>query len=261
MIAKLDDSKEKTEAIGATKPAHLDSITITFDSDGSISFGNDMEDAYVETTYERNKGPKIVNRINLPTAEYESNLWHFVRKKYDKIFAVDTNSFTINGHNVSVTAVVELRQDFISKTREAECYWRFCKPFCIEVREPKESPEKLGWFLALDQLEHQLRWAFGDRTAMIVDHDLSAHPQYNDRTKPIFRDLLLPQKVRLHYASSDTGRGHPFNKALAVADSISSQVFKAIRSGKLGTHISSKNPHELYEAIRIVHAEEAPSNY
>jgi hypothetical protein len=255
MAIRTGGSKEKSEAIGATKPAHLDSIKIAFESDGSISFGDDMEDAYVETSYERTKGPKIVNRINLPEAQYESDVWHFLRKNYDKTFAVDTNSAVIGGRSIAITSVVELRQDFIGSPRGVERYFRFFQPFCIEIRDPKAVPEKLGWLLAFDQLRHQGRWSELDRTAMIVDHDLSNHALYNNWTAPLVQNYFLPERARLHYASSDTGRDHPFNKALAVADSLSSRTTNAIKSGEVAMHISTKPSHSQYDAIRVVHFE------
>ena len=251
----MSDAKAKEEWIGATKPAHLDEFTIWFDADGSIGFGPEAEEAKVETSYQRAKGPKIVNRVHLPNATYERNLWEFVRKNFDKIFAVDTNSSIFEDQNISVCAVVELRQDFIASERITNCYWSFSSPFCIEIHGAQFKPENLGWYLALNRLEHFGRWKPSDRTALVVDCDLSLLGKYNARTLPIFSNFVLPANVQLHYASGETGRDQPFNKAISVADSLSSQTIKAIKSKTIPALQGKRHQNELFDDWRIVHAE------
>ena len=66
---------------------------------------------------------------------------------------------------------------------------------------------------------------------MVVDSDLGNINSYNQRKKSVLQSVFLPENMHLVYASSDAGKENVANKALAAADSISTQTLRAIDVG------------------------------
>ena len=245
--------KKRSEVIyGTTASNKTTEIAVTYDhSTGAVSFGGDMINVYSEVTYERPKGPKTLSRVPQTEKEISFSSGDALKRNFDFVVAVDTNTRTIHGKQVSVTGVATAKHMIMPGPKGLVDYWKFDVPFCIEFVEVKAKPENLGWMAALEQLQVNGHIAAGPKIGMIVDSDLGNIPAYNSRKKEIVPGTLLPENVQLVYASSDAGKENLANKVLAIADSASSQVFSAIQSGAVpfnNTTIDSA----WYESMRMI---------
>ena len=104
---------------------------------------------------------------------------------------------------------------------------------------------------ALQLLQERRHITPATKVGMIVDSDLGNLKSYNARKAPVIRNDLLPETVQLIYASSDAGKENLVNRALAVADSVSSQSLAAIETGAVPFNRSNGNP-PWYQSYRLI---------
>lgn len=247
-----DKRKQRSKFIyGATTSIECKSIEITYDpSKEQFSFGNGVADFYSEISYERIKGPKILSRVPMADDQLHWRENEALKQNYEFIVAVDTNTTSINGKRVSVTGITTVAPSAAESSIELGEFWKFEVPFCFALAEVKEKPENFGWAYSLEQLVARKLITATTRVGMIVDSDLGNIPAYNARKKEFISGNLLPPSVQLIYASSDVGMESIANKALKTADSISSQIISALRSGTISLGSPEKNP--WYESVRII---------
>jgi hypothetical protein len=245
--------KKRSEAIyGTTASAETTEIAVTYDhSTGRVSFGADMVNVYSEVTYERRKGPKTLSRVPQTEREISFSGGDALKRNFDFVVAVDTNTREIQGKRVSVTGVVTAKHMIVPGPRGLTDYWKFDVPFCIEFVGVKTKPENLGWVATLEQLYLKAHIATTTRIGMIVDSDLGNIPAYNSRKTEVVPGTLLPENVQLVYASSDAGKENIVNKILAIADSVSSQSLAAVQSGAAPFNTTMIDS-PWYETMRMI---------
>lgn len=251
-MAKKQNRKPRTDYIYATTAAEVDHLIVNVDGrTGSFSFGNEVTDVYSETSYERTKGPKVVSRVPQSNRALTFDVDTALKRDYDFICAVDTNTKFISGRQVSAIGVITVRSVSIPAPSGLQVFWKFEVPvggvlFNVKV----DKPENLSWLIAHEQLvrigsiENQMR------VGMIVDSDLRNINHYNEKRSAVLLDRMLPDGVRLIYASADTGKDSILNKALSVADSASSQMLAAVEDGRIAYREEPEHP--FYEGFQLV---------
>jgi hypothetical protein len=196
--------KPRTEYIYGTTLGGDSRIVIHVDSaTREISFGQRMENVYLERSCERPKGPKVVSRIPQAQAELLFDEAAAFDKNFDHLFAVDTNTKPVGEKTISVVGVVTIA-NAPSAPGDRSRTWQFGVPFCLEYSDLRTKPEPFGWLEALGILAQQGRFIRGQRIGLIVDSELGALRAYNDRTMPVDTGRILPPGVTLVYASGDS---------------------------------------------------------
>jgi hypothetical protein len=231
LVSEKDKRKPREEYIGAVTRGVVENITIGIEGNDKIIFGPEMQDAYYESTYERPKGPKVINRVPLDSRCASFDPWVALPANYDQLFAVDTNTRDVGGIRISVTGILEVRQNWVCGRDGISGFWKFESPFCLEFTELQPRPENFGWLMAIDRLEAKGRVDRVNRIGLIVDSDLGQLADYNSRKKPFCEQVYLPKNITLIYASGDGSKDRVLNKALSVADSVSSQCLDALSKG------------------------------
>jgi hypothetical protein len=228
VVAKKQDRKPRAEYIYGTTKGVVKQLEFTVDQGtGEISFGKDTTNVYSETTYGRPKGPKVLSRVPQAGEDLTFSTDAALKKNYDFLCAVDTNTRTIRGKDVSVVGVVIVTPTPVT----GGTFWNFDVPFCLEYIGLKAPQENFGWLTAWEYLVQAGMIKPGMRIGMVVDSDLGNINRYNQRKKPVLQSFPLPENMHLVYASCDAGKENVVNKALAAADSISAPTLRAIDTG------------------------------
>ena len=251
-MPKDDERKPRSDYIYGTTKGVVSQLEFTVDgSTGEIGFGPNVDNTYSEISYERAKGPKVLSRIPQTGETLTFNAFTALRRNYDFICAVDTNTKVIRGKKVSVTAVVLVTPSFVGDKNGLREFWRFDVPFCIEMIEIKGPPENFGWVAAWDELWRRRIINNEMCVGMIVDSDLGNINKYNQRKVPLLGTFFIRSNQQLIYASNDAGKENVVNKALAAADMVAGQVLRAIETGV--AHFNDEIAEtEWYERFRIV---------
>ena len=235
MLAKKkekQDRKPRNEYICGTTTGAISELTITVDQrTGEISFGSPMTNVYSEITYDRPKGPKVISRIPQSGAKLAFANHAAIDKNFDFLCAVDTNTRTIRGKQVSVVGIVTVTPTLIPGPNGLRTFRKFNVPFCLEFINLSVHPENFGWLAAWGHLSVEGKIDEHMKTGMIVDSDLGNLNSYNQRKAPLVGVNYLPPNVQLIYASGETARGNFVNKSLAIADSASVQTLDAVEQG------------------------------
>ncbi len=183
---------------------------------------------YADTGYERIKGHKILNKVQLSPDELYANV-NRILEQFDFIYAIDTNCKTINSAMISVTGVVGGANLKPSIPEHTAIRYRSLK--CIELLNPKGKFENLAWKIVVEMIQAAPNYSKNDRIALIADSDLSNIESYNSQSKPIYGEFCLPQNYQLIYASSDSGKENIANQMIALADKSANKIFEILMEG------------------------------
>ncbi|TBG25403.1 hypothetical protein ELG79_09130 [Rhizobium leguminosarum] len=223
--------KPRIEQLYGTTADNVREIVVRVnEATGEIEFGQPMVNVYSQVSYDRPKGEKVLTRVPQGASTLSFDIQRALLANFEYTVAVDTNSRTINGRSVSVTAVVAFEE--APPPPGASAHWRLDVPFCWEFIDLRtEKIENFGWLAAYEQLIAGGQISAGTRVGMIVDSDLGNIPKFNTRSAPFFEDRYLPPGVQLVYASADSGSENVVNRVLQTADSVSTQALDAIGRG------------------------------
>jgi hypothetical protein len=211
---------------------------------------------FLETSFDRPKGPKVLNRLVPPTRTLSIDPWLGIAK-YKRLFAIDTNCRFVGTERVASTAIVEFiplfsrRSVVISASRSIELR-NVTAPF----------PERVGWLRAIDVLVSEVGFqALDVPIGLIVDSDLGSLEAFNARTLPIFGARRLPINMELVYATSDSGKEHVLNQAIAKADKVASGLFEHLATiGNDAKDFQPAGPADGYSHWRKWSVRESPSD-
>jgi hypothetical protein len=131
---------------------------------------------------------------------------HELFQSHDVVYAIDTNTRDVQGALVSVCSFLECHRragDFFL----GSMIFRDC-----------ECPERYGWARLMAMLTSHTSYRQTLSIALITDHDLSRHHQYNTRAVPIYEELHLPVGFDLVYATSDNRAESILNRLIAECD-------------------------------------------
>ncbi len=224
----LNKPKERQNCIVVDfgKPTRVDGVGITHD--GQIEFVQGervikSQKAYYHSFYDRKKGSKIINRLELDCNEIQVNT-NTIYSDYDAIFSIDTNTRMINNQKISVSGVV-----LCKVTREKKGAIAVFGPLqCLEFRNIKSSPEKVAWKKFFELLVQRPLYEQSSSFAVVVDAHLGSIPEYNSRNKPIIQNYFLPSKINLSYASADVGKEYLPNRLISMSDKMATMLLKYI---------------------------------
>lgn len=183
------------------------------------------ERAHVATSYLRVKGPKVLNRVELQNDRLTTNP-NSSLLKFDRLFAVDTNTKTVGSERVSVAAILLARLE----QKSPLCFLHFSIINCLEFRNVSENPEKIAWKKTIQLIMANPSFNLDITFGLIVDSDLGNIDAYNSRTLPIVGSFYLPSNFQLLYASSDAGREYAANRLISECDREAALLLKAIIS-------------------------------
>jgi len=244
-----------------TKPRSV-SLMVAFDRpvstsgigimpDGAVRlFGDDpgrVESAFIETTYERAKGKKVVHRLPVDPSSISIDRTAALLR-FDRIFALDTNTRLIGSSRVSVAALVLGRW----RSRSPMPILEFAPTQAIELRNTDCSPDLVAWRMFFALLEANPDRASMGRVGVIVDAHLDSLNVINSRQSAILDDFFLPNGSTLMYASSDAGVVESvMNKLLSLADKYASELLDEIeRSGAITLQSQRPDvPHASYMRV------------
>jgi hypothetical protein len=225
--------KIREEKIYSTTNGKVTEISLSINQKGNIEFDTKMINIYSETTYDRLKGEKVLSRVPLEEiAQFEINT--AIDNNFDIIFAIDTNTRFIKGYAISVSGVIQSQKVFaVDPGGIASKFWQYWTPFCMEFIEIKSKPENLGWMMLIEHLNFKLKNIMKKRIGIIIDSDLGNLNEYNLRARPIYGEFLVPENIKLIYASSDGGAEFFGNKMLRLADKASKTCLNELESGRI----------------------------
>ena len=144
--------------------------------------------------------------------------------QFDIIYCIDTNKDIINNEYVCVTAFSRCE-----KTGEnlAEGFTTSLDPWIVK---PDEKQENIAWAMLLDNIPRcDRKYDSSKKIGIIVDSDLGNIPDYNKRIKPIYKDIYLPENVKLIYARSDASGEWLPNKLIKACDKHATDILKDLK--------------------------------
>jgi hypothetical protein len=242
------ERKVRRQALYATTAGEVTEIGLRVSPDGRVQFVTDVVDTRVETSYERPKGPKVIERIRLEADRLHINPDVATFTNFDRVFAVDTNTRDIHGVSISVTAVTEI-------VPPKPCgHGTIQLIFLHEFMQVTAKRERVGWLSAALDLVRAEKYRALSRIGIVVDSELNDLPAYNARTLPLLtgvlgRDHFLPQPATLIFATSDK-RDYIVNKAIRSADDCSRRLLDALEQGAVEPNTRRVPPGRPYVAFR-----------
>lgn len=226
----MNEKKPRSEYVYVTTAGETTEISLDVDpTTGQVRFGLDVINTRVETSYEREKGPKVLNRTPVDREMLLLDPNQALARNFDLLFAIDTNTQSIRGYRISVTGVLEISHTIDPDTGHPALAYR--TPFCLEFMQVAQQHEQLGWMMAMQEIEVREEYGKFARIGIVVDSDLGSLPAYNARALPVHGEWLLPERFTLIYASADAGSEYLTNQLIRFADKASRQVLSALRDG------------------------------
>lgn len=168
---------------------------------------------HTEHGYERDSGKK-----KHTTFIFDAHVQDFFSylQSFDCVFAIDTNTRNINGLNVSCTAMLQI---FIQPADEQHVSVTFAGPFFQFYKNGIAGlDEKLATVLLISNIKQNPQLKEGAKIAIITDHDLGGHGEYNNQKKPFYKKITLPTGIKLFYASADKKNDNVCTLAVSRCD-------------------------------------------
>lgn len=196
--------------------AHINNGVVTLcDKNGVPYLQSDID---MTRTYKGENKTRIVTKAT--NLEQNSNCVDDWVKNFDVIYAVDTNTKPIHGgkHNFSIGIVYKGNINQIDETGgeiQCELYAGF---LWIWSGNRKIEPE--NWVCAIEKIKKEE--SNHKKIALIVDSELGNYEEYNNRTKPLINDFVLPENFTLIYASADYADEWT-NKMIRLCDKCASE--------------------------------------
>lgn len=149
---------------------------------------------------------------------------------YDYIFSIDTNTKKIYEHEISVTGVVYAILDVSGEIVNMK-YTHMC---ALEFWDSEVNAELLGLYAIIGAIKKNE--GFRDKDiAILVDANLGILDDINSRKKPILPGCMLPENIRLIYATADSG-SNVVNVLMRQSDKIATQKLNEIVSSDQDKH-------------------------
>lgn len=189
-------------------------------------------DLSIEYGYKRERKYKVLAKGPLPTANSYLNP-NMSLLEFDSVFALDTNSKTIDQDKVSVAALLHFK---IETTNNSAAMIGHAFIGWFEYWNIKEKEENIVWMEIARAINEQSEYQ-KQKVALLVDSDLGNHELFNKRELPIFDNYYLPSNFTLIYASADSGKETLINRAITFCDKKASELMQYIASKDVGINI------------------------
>jgi len=224
--------KPRTTSVTVDMGESVEIKAFGYSSTGNIVIigkdGNPLQHASgrVERSYPREKGPKILSRVNLTK---ESQLLADMDRallQFDTIFAIDSNTREIRGHRVSIAAIVLCKW-----LRKGEIpLIGFSPTQAIEFRDIDCHPDLLAWKHFLIRLKEHPDFSRIGKVALVADSHLGDLARIESHDQPIIDEFFLPSWASIVYAT-DSAKDRVANILLREADSNATNLLRQIENG------------------------------
>jgi len=215
-------------SINCSEPTAVNSLRIG--PNGEVKFLTDgklviPKTANLTTSYEReNKPPKILFDIPVPVASLGTNEVNNL-KRYDYIFAVDTNYHKFNTYVIAVAAIVLCKID-LSEILYAPVKY-------LLLKTSREKPENIIWAETIRLIKENPEYSNDFSYAIVVDSDYGNLQKYNSRQLSIIEDFYLPLNFTLIYASADSGSENIVNSLIKLCDKEATYILKDVMDSNI----------------------------
>lgn len=210
--------------------------------------GIPVKDAKVsyETVYDRGKNKKVINRIELDPNSISLDPNESL-KKFNFIYAIDTNTKTKEEDIISVTNIVMC---IVNSEVENILDIKYKPIHNLEFWNIKDHPENLAWMKVIQYITKAEGYNPNSKIGLVVDSDLGNLPAYNSRSLPIYSDFYLPENFELIYASAEK-RDDFVNHLIGICENLSKSVLtKILRNEVPSTHLEEVS-NEPYTHFRF----------
>lgn len=174
--------------------------------------------------FRENGKPKILSEIPSNDGNHYTDLIRQVLK-YDRILAIDTNTYTTSDEVISIGIAHQIFGVPIGYEYNFH-YIPISRPFIIKGQT--EKPENQNWVNFIKFLQNHKSHSPELKIGIIVDSDLGNIPTYNSRTKPIFEDYYLPSNFTLIFAS-DAAKDSFLNVAISKCHNLANEAYSEYR--------------------------------
>lgn len=221
--------KQRDEWVKLQAKGGPDGVLFHFDKETGGVFSPQAIPGTVTTyqSYRKSNGSeKIIYQVSGRGRSANLSLRHELSTHFDVIAGIDTNTYEIDGRLLSIAfsfaSAPILKQNFDSLRIEPT------PAFIFENVHEGINPEVIAWYHFFASTLPLISGNGRYDVAMVVDSELGRHPEINARTTPYYREFILPDRVQLIYASSDTGTDLP-NKLIKQCDHGSRTLADQIR--------------------------------
>lgn len=216
--------------------ALVDTLTFTVDPITGLPSVPELDPSSLRSqiSYARKKTDKVLT--SSPTdgfAALDESFIERLRKRFDYLIGVDTNTELerIDGYKVSACCICCIADPLVSITDQAK--YEHLAAYLILDSGDEGNAELLGWHLVATR-HTNTQFLQTQRVGVVVDSELGDHVAINNRTKPYYRDHLLPGNLSLVYAS-DAAAETFLNGMIKLNDKNASELIKAVKAKGLST--------------------------
>ncbi len=232
--------KKKKDRIQATVIAANENLSVTYDVlHDKIGFVNvEVESLHHEVFYERDSGKnKMVSQVSCNADKSYLNQIQNLKDNVDFLFAVDTNTFEIDGQRTSFSVsygVPHILSSYDVKKIPFQPFMAF------EINEVCSTfnPECVGWHLLIQHIIKKSTYNLKHRITIAVDSELNLHEKINSLEIPYYSKYYLPNNMQIMYTSADTGKEFLANQMISYCDKMASELIKYFKDKKI-----KLNPH------------------
>lgn len=207
-------------------------LTVVYDwqTDAIEITGADKHSTRTERSYERTSGKqKIVSSIPSDGKSV------FTAKRalfaYEHVVAVDTNTQMLFGKRCAVCVSYFTPKPPASFGEPGVPFICLGAYLIVGIKDGI-NPEQIGWHLTITRnLSRPI--PLNHRIALVVDSELGAHRQINERRKGYYRDNILPDQFTLVYSSADADNETLGGVMIRMCDQMASKVFEQVQKTKI----------------------------
>lgn len=252
-------SKKRSVAYVGTTKEIVDRITLTLDeTTGELTIGEvNPASLTVKHYYKRDSGKEKI-LFSAPASKSDIRFLYLdsIRRDFDYLVAVDTNTRVISGRRVSVA--VAYATPLLRSAATRIPYIPIAAYGILDVAS-SINPERLGWHLILQHHVIPTHQAQRLKVGLVVDSELGVIPQINERSECYYDRHALPPYVKLIYASDAAAETLP-NQMIRYCDKQAERMMS-----ELHKHLPTLNPapngdHNYYAFIKILFREEPGDN-
>lgn len=141
-------------------------------------------------------------------------------QSFDFIFAVDTNTKMVNGTIISSSCAFQV---FVEQISQDE--WRvvYAGPLLLRFKNGESGlDEKWSITMLVNHIARLPNVNEKKKIAIITDHDLGRHGAYNNQSRTLYKNVLLPTNFTLLYASSDSKNDNVLTFSVSKCDKAAS---------------------------------------
>lgn len=232
-MKKNQPSKKRSDWIYAVVNVSNKGLNISYDpTSDSVEFDGFVAGSQkLVRSYERESGKeKVVSDIPSVKGSTSFDAFENIKKDFDHLIAIDTNTREFNGAVVSVTVAYAVPE--VVRSYGNEVPFKFLGSFMKARKILSLDNEGQGWHYVLSQLISEKYFSQSKKLGVVVDSKLGEMQRINDRKLPYFEDQYLPVFARLIYASDAMTDGLP-NQMIRQCDVVADAVFKTFARDQL----------------------------